>query len=99
MLHGHCGGLQDPLEDGRVEPEEGHAEGEQDGREEVQVLGLLVEHGRVLEDGETAGPHSQEVEPLPAICQNVLTRMGDAHQAKGRTDLGAMGERRGGKLT
>ena len=58
-------GREDGLELGDVEPEDGHAEGEDDGGEEEQVLGALVEGGRVLKDAQAAVTEGHEAEPLP----------------------------------
>ena len=57
------------LECGNVVPKDAHDQGKGDGREEVEVLGGLVEGGRVLEDGETAGSDGHEDKPLPGrLC-------------------------------
>lgn len=75
-------GAEDTLQTRRVTEDEDDDEGEEDGGEEVEVLGGFVEGGRVLEDGEVAGAGGHEVEPLPG--SGGLVRGGkDGERAKG----------------
>lgn len=51
MFDRHLGRIQDVLKFLGVQPKEGHDESKQHGREQIPVLGVLVEQGRMLEDG------------------------------------------------
>lgn len=51
MFDRHLGRIQDVLKLLGVQPKEGHDESKQHGREQIPVLGVLVEQGRMLEDG------------------------------------------------
>lgn len=64
VLDGDLGGTEHGLEDGDVQPKDGHEQREDDGGEQPQVLGEPVKGGRVLEDAPAAGAHGHEVEPL-----------------------------------
>lgn len=64
MLNRDASGAQDRLKLGNVQPQDGHGQRKQNGREQVPVLGCLIEQGRVLEDAEAAGAGGHEVEPL-----------------------------------
>lgn len=64
VLDGHGGRAEDVLYGGNVQPDDGHAEREQDGREEVPVGRVLVEQRRVLQDAQAARSRGHEVEPL-----------------------------------
>ena len=74
MLHRHARGRQDDLQLRDVQPDDDHDESEKDGREEVPVLRLLVEEGRMLEDAQTAVAEGHEVEPLPAERKKKISR-------------------------
>jgi hypothetical protein len=51
--------------------DEDDAEGKEHSGEEVEVLGVFVADGGLLEDAEVASSGCEEVEPLPAryICE------------------------------
>ena len=65
MLRRHPGRVEHGVKLGHVQPEDGHAEREGDGREEIRVLRRSVEQRWVLEDRKAPGPARHEVEPLP----------------------------------
>ena len=70
MLDRHRRGPKHGLQRRDIQPEEGHDQRKQHGREQVVVPGGLVEQRRVLEDGQAASADREEVEPLP-VCQSV----------------------------
>lgn len=72
MLRGDTGGVEHDLQLRDVEPEDSDAKGEGDGREETEVLRLLVEGGWVAKDRQAACSDGHEVEPLPVRYLLVL---------------------------
>lgn len=69
ILDWHRRRVKDSLELRYVEPEERHSQRKGNCGEEVYVLCLSVEQGRMLEDGQPPGADGEEIEPLPVICQ------------------------------
>lgn len=67
MLSGDAGGVENLLKLGNVQPENSNTQGESDGREEKQVLGLLVKGWWVTEDRKSACSNGHKVEPLPVL--------------------------------
>jgi hypothetical protein len=72
VLDGHLSGAEHGLEDGDVEPKDGHEQRKDDGGEQPEVLRQLVEGRRVLEDAPAAGANGHEVEPLPVAEETGL---------------------------
>jgi hypothetical protein len=58
VLDRHGRRLQHALKDMRVQPEQGHGQSKQDRREEIPVLGLLIEQRRMLNDGQATRPNA-----------------------------------------
>lgn len=65
MFHRHRRRIKNPIKRGHVQPKDGHDQREYYSREQVDVLGCLVEQGRMLKDGKTTRTHRKKVEPLP----------------------------------
>jgi hypothetical protein len=55
VLNGNVSGAEYPLQSGNIAEDEDDDEGEEDGGEEVEVLGGFVESGWVLEYAEMTG--------------------------------------------
>ena len=99
MLNGNLAGPQHALQLRDIEPEDGHGQSEEDGGEEVEVLGGVFLYrekrevgggreggeGRVLEEGEAAGAEGEEGEHLPIVwgCVSMGSR-GEGRRGGGK---------------
>ena len=67
VFDGNSACAQRVLKSWHVQPERSHDEGEGNRGEEIQVLSVLIETWRMMEDGETACAERHQIEPLPGL--------------------------------